>query len=68
MTLRRAQKFLKNVIAKKEIVPFRRFKYGIGRHAQCKNWRYHGGGTQGGWPKKSAEFVLQVRIFSLFIS
>lgn len=34
MSLRRAQRFLKNVIAKKEIVPFRRFNGGVGRKAQ----------------------------------
>ncbi|GIY32349.1 60S ribosomal protein L17 [Caerostris extrusa] len=48
MSLRRAQRFLKNVIAKKEIVPFRRFNGGVGRKAQ------------GRWPKKSAEFILQL--------
>lgn len=34
MSLRRAQRFLKNVVAKKEIVPFRRFNGGVGRKAQ----------------------------------
>lgn len=34
MPLRRAQRYLKNVIAKKEIVPFRRFNGGVGRKAQ----------------------------------
>jgi len=56
MSLRRAQRFLKNVIAKKEIVPFRRFSGGVGRKAQAKAW----GHTQGRWPKKSAEQLLQV--------
>ncbi|KFD51116.1 hypothetical protein M514_08016 [Trichuris suis] len=56
MTLRRAVTYLKNVIAKKEIVPFRRFKGGVGRKAQCKQWKW----TQGRWPKKSAEFLLQL--------
>merc|ERR1712173_22753 len=54
MTLQRAQTFLKNVIEKKEIVPFRRFNGGIGRHAQCKVW----GTTQGRWPLKSAQMLL----------
>jgi len=57
LSLRRAQQYLKNVIAKKEIVPFRRFNGGVGRKAQCKNHRLC---TQGRWPKKSAEFLLQL--------
>lgn len=56
MTLRRAQRYLKNVVAKKEIVPFRRFKGGVGRKAQAKIW----GTTQGRWPEKSAQFLLQL--------
>lgn len=34
MPLRRAVKFLKNVLAHKEIVPFKRFNGGVGRKAQ----------------------------------
>jgi large subunit ribosomal protein L17e len=56
MPLRRAMKFLKNVVAKKECVPFRRFNGGVGRCAQAKAWKT----TQGRWPKKSAEFLLQL--------
>ncbi|UYV72555.1 RPL17 [Cordylochernes scorpioides] len=56
MPLRRAQRYLKNVIAKKEIVPFRRFNGGVGRKAQVKQHHW----TQGRWPKKSAEFLLQL--------
>ncbi|CAN8005163.1 unnamed protein product, partial [Ixodes hexagonus] len=56
MALRRAQRYLKNVIAKKEIVPFRRFNGGVGRKAQAKAF----GCTQGRWPKKSAEFLWQL--------
>ncbi|EDQ92365.1 uncharacterized protein MONBRDRAFT_19062 [Monosiga brevicollis MX1] len=54
MTLKRAQAFLENVKAKKEIVPFKRYNGSIGRKAQCKAW----GWSQGRWPTKSAEFVL----------
>jgi large subunit ribosomal protein L17e len=34
MPIHRAVTYLKNVIAHKEIVPFRRFTGGVGRHAQ----------------------------------
>merc|ERR1712127_840831 len=56
MPLRRAIAFLKNVVGKKQCVPFRRFNGGVGRKAQAKAW----GLTQGRWPKKSAEFLLQL--------
>ncbi|XP_076277293.1 ribosomal protein L17 [Lasioglossum baleicum] len=56
MPLRRAQKYLKNVIEHKECVPFRRFNGGVGRCTQAKQF----GTTQGRWPKKSAEFLLQL--------
>lgn len=56
MTLRRAQRFLKNVMEQHECVPFRRFNGGVGRCSQAKQWKT----TQGRWPKKSAEFLLQL--------
>merc|ERR1712224_623992 len=56
MHLRRAVAFLKNVIDKKECVPYRRFKGDVGRCAQAKQW----GTTQERWPKKSADFLLQM--------
>jgi len=58
MPLRRATKFLKNVCELKEIVPFRRYVGGPGRHAQAKAW--NASGSQGRWPKKSAEFFLSL--------
>jgi len=48
MTLARAKTFLKNVIKRKEIVPYRRHTGRIGRHGQCKVL----GTSQGRWPKK----------------
>merc|ERR1712139_490543 len=56
MPLHRATKYLKNVISQKEIIPFRRFMGGVGRHAQAK---VHGT-AQGRWLKKSAEFLLHM--------
>merc|ERR1712024_172618 len=56
MPLNRATTYLKNVINMKEIIPFRRFMGGVGRHAQAK---VHGT-SQGRWPKKSAEFLLHL--------
>merc|ERR1712060_411546 len=56
MPLHRATTYLKNVLNKTEIIPFRRFMGGIGRHAQAK---VHGT-SQGRWPKKSAEFLLHM--------
>ena len=76
MPLKRAVRYLKAVIAKKEIVPFRHFNGAVGRKAQCKNWNscvqvrrlllnfslkpIHIFCLQGRWPKKSAEFLLQL--------
>jgi len=56
MPLKRAMRYLKNVMGKKEIVPFRRFSGCAGRKAQSKQFKC----TQGRWPKKSAEFLLQL--------
>merc|ERR1712047_11481 len=56
MHLRRAVAYLKNVTEQKECVPFRRFNGGVGRCAQAMHWKT----TQGRWPKKSAEFLLQM--------
>jgi large subunit ribosomal protein L17e len=56
MSLRRATRYLKNVINKKEIVPFKRFNGGVGRKAQAKVFKV----SQGRWPKKSAEILLEL--------
>lgn len=37
MNLRKAIRYLKDVIAQKQIVPFRRFNGGVGRKAQVYN-------------------------------
>ena len=56
MNVVRAQAFLKNVMAKKEIVPFRRHNGGVGRKAQCKGT----GCAFGRWPVKSAQFIMRL--------
>lgn len=56
LSLRKAQKLLEDVKEKKQCIPFRRFKGGIGRCAQAKVW----GVTQGRWPVKSADFLLSL--------
>ncbi|XP_044751484.1 60S ribosomal protein L17-like [Coccinella septempunctata] len=56
MTVPRALTYLKNVLAHKECVPFRKFKSGIGRKAQAKQF----GVVNGRWPEKSAKIVMEV--------
>merc|ERR1711964_357835 len=58
MMLKKAQGYLQHVIEHKEAIAFRRFCGGVGRTAQAKN----AGSTNGQarWPKKSAEFVLNL--------
>ncbi|XP_071965444.1 large ribosomal subunit protein uL22-like [Antedon mediterranea] len=56
MHIRKANRFLKDVMAKKQCVPFRRYNGSTGRKAQAKAWNT----TQGRWPHKSAEFLLQL--------
>ncbi|CAG8606837.1 10604_t:CDS:2 [Ambispora gerdemannii] len=49
-----AIKYLEDVKAHRQAVPFRRFNGGVGRCAQAKAF----GATQGRWPAKSADFLL----------
>eukprot|EP01117_Protostelium_nocturnum_P006615 TRINITY_DN2380_c0_g1_i1.p1 TRINITY_DN2380_c0_g1~~TRINITY_DN2380_c0_g1_i1.p1 ORF type:complete len:200 (-),score=47.01 TRINITY_DN2380_c0_g1_i1:104-703(-) len=55
--LRKAQRFLRDVVAHKQAVPFRRFNGGVGRTAQVNNFYL---ATQGRWPEKSCEFLLNL--------
>merc|ERR1711962_1984348 len=55
MHIRKANRYLKDVVAKKQIIPFRRSS-GVVRKAQAKAH----GCSQGRWPVKSAEFLLQL--------
>merc|ERR1712183_722274 len=56
--LKKAQSYLQHVVEKTEAIPFRRYCGGVGRTSQAKN----AGSTNGQarWPKKSAEFVLNL--------
>ncbi|KAB0794773.1 hypothetical protein PPYR_11612 [Photinus pyralis] len=56
MPLKRAYAYLKNVIAHKECVPFTRYKGGVGKCAQAKQFRT----VQGRWPQKSAKFLIDL--------
>jgi len=56
--LRKAQRYLKDVIVQKQAVPFRRYNGGLSRKAQGKVFPCHNG--QSAWPKKSAQFLLNI--------
>merc|ERR1711887_313143 len=56
MSLDRAKTFLKNVLSRKECVPFFRFNSGVGQCAQAKQWK----NNQGRWPAKSARYALDL--------
>jgi len=55
MSLRRAQRYLENVLKHKEAIPFRRYNGGLSRHAQAKQ---HTLASLVRWPKKSCEVLL----------
>jgi large subunit ribosomal protein L17e len=52
--LKSAIQYMKDVIAHKRCVPFTRYRYGVGRTAQAKEFGY----TLGRWPEKSCKVVL----------
>jgi large subunit ribosomal protein L17e len=56
MTLKKAKKYLEDVVAHKQAIPFRFFNGCIGRHAQAKMT----GATQCRWPTKSCNFLLHL--------
>ncbi|XP_004502302.1 large ribosomal subunit protein uL22z-like [Cicer arietinum] len=55
LPLTKAKRYLEDVLAHKQAIPFRRFCRGVGRTAQAKNRHSNG---QGRWPIKSAKFIL----------
>merc|ERR1711862_871043 len=62
MNLRKAQKYLKDVTEHKRCVPFLRFKRGVGRTAQAKQFSSAPGhsASQGRWPEKSCKYLLEL--------
>ena len=58
LQLRRAQKYLQDVIEHKQAVTFHRFCGGVGRAAMAK--MTPGGKTQARWPEKSCRFLLDL--------
>merc|ERR1712113_648494 len=57
LPLRRAQRFLRDVIDHKQAVPFHRFCGGVGRHAMGKQAL---GSSQCRWPEKSCRYLLDL--------
>ncbi|MCH84130.1 60S ribosomal protein L17-2-like, partial [Trifolium medium] len=57
LPLIKAKRYLEDVLAHKQAIPFRRFCRGVGRTAQAKNRHSNG---QGRWPAKSAKFILDL--------
>lgn len=58
MPLLRAQKYLEDVLVRKQAIPFRRFAGGCGRHAQGKNLKAPG--SQVGWPVKAVKYFVDL--------
>ena len=56
MKLRRAQKYLQDVIQHQDAIPFRKFTGGIGHHAQAK--RHNAVACR--WPEKACRYVLDL--------
>eukprot|EP00013_Stygamoeba_regulata_P029174 CAMPEP_0177657830 /NCGR_PEP_ID=MMETSP0447-20121125/16436_1 /TAXON_ID=0 /ORGANISM="Stygamoeba regulata, Strain BSH-02190019" /LENGTH=143 /DNA_ID=CAMNT_0019162295 /DNA_START=482 /DNA_END=913 /DNA_ORIENTATION=+ len=56
MSLKKAKRYLGDVLVHKQAIPFRRHTGGIGRAAQAKLNKHH----NCRWPKKSVEFVLNI--------
>merc|ERR1712176_1294074 len=54
--LKKAKKYLEEVIEHKQAIPFRFFNGCVGRHAQAKMTN----ATQCRWPKKSCQFLLHL--------
>ena len=58
MKLKKAIHYMDNCLEHKQIIPFRRYTGGVGRHAQAKEFKH----TQGRWPEKSVRAGCFLRI------
>eukprot|EP00117_Sycon_ciliatum_P010342 scpid106807/ scgid12274/ 60S ribosomal protein L17 len=56
LRLLKAIKYLQAVLEHKQIIPFRKYCNGVGRHAQAKVFKL----TQGRWPLKPTTYVMQL--------
>ena len=56
MKLKKALKYLDQVLEHKQAIPFRRYCCGIGRTAQAKPFKH----TQGRWPEKSVTQMIML--------
>jgi len=54
LKLKRAIKYLENVLAHRDAIPFRRFTGGVGHHAQSKKYKT----VASRWPKKSCDYLI----------
>lgn len=55
-TLKKAKKYLEDVLEHKQAIPWRTYNGGVGRAAQAKAFKV----TQCRWPKKSCQFLLDL--------
>ena len=55
-SLKKAQKYMKEVIAHKDVIPFRTFNGGAGHTAMVKKYKY----AVGRWPEKSCRLILDL--------
>ncbi|KAG5865415.1 hypothetical protein JTB14_037776 [Gonioctena quinquepunctata] len=56
LAVKRANAYLRNVLAHKECIPFRKFKSGIGRCAQAKQFKI----SNGRWPRNAVLCMLDL--------
>ena len=54
MRLKKAIRYLEDVLEHKQVIPYHRFTGHVGRTAQAKHFKV----TQGRWPEKSVRHVL----------
>ncbi|KAJ6356331.1 hypothetical protein OIU78_004442 [Salix suchowensis] len=63
MPLVKAKRYLEDVMAHKQAIPFRRFCGGVGRTAQAKNRHSNG---QGRWPAKIINLLIRFTFLIIF--